>query len=301
MIARMDDRVAEPTRLGTTELPDGRRLGWAQWGPEDGAPVLFFSGAAMGRSLGFGADAVDRHGVRLIAIERPGLGASDPEPGRTLTDWPRDVDQLAAALGLSGLGIVGFSQGAPFALACAAAGIPNAVSIVSGTDDLQHPAFADRLNPDVASLLRAVAADPAEVEASFGCTANPEVMWSLIIGSSSDVDRAVYTSPAFEAAFRRALDEGFARGAAGYARDLGLAMGRWPFDLAEIKAPVDLWYGQRDTSPVHSPDRGATLARRIRTARRHLLPEAGGSLLWTHADEILASLLAASRPERGGA
>jgi pimeloyl-ACP methyl ester carboxylesterase len=293
MMLSMDYGVAEPRELGAAGLPDGRRLGWAQWGPADGTPVLFFSGAAMGRSLGFGADAVERSGVRLIAVDRPGLGASDPDPGRTLGDWPRDVVRLADALDLSDFGIAAFSQGAPFALACAAAGVGRAVAVVSGTDDLNHPAFANHLNPDVAGLVRAIGDDPARVEASFAGSADAEMMWSLITGSSSDLDLAVYTDSRFESAFKRALSDGFAQGPAGYARDLVLAMGRWSFDVAAIRAPVDLWYGGQDASPVHSPDYGAELARRIPTARRHVLPDAGGSLLWTHADEILTPLLAA--------
>ena len=86
-------------------LPDGRRLGWAEWGPADGEPVLFFGGAAMGRSIGFGADALEGLGVRLISVERPGLGASDPQPGRTLGDWPRaDARVTLADLQWVGLG-----------------------------------------------------------------------------------------------------------------------------------------------------------------------------------------------------
>ncbi len=74
-----------------------------------------------------------------------------------------------------------------------------------------------------------------------------------------------------------------------------LALGRWPFDPAEIRAPVGLWYGGYDRSPVHSPDRGLELARRIPTARRFLLAEAGSALLWTHAEQFLPALLAAGR------
>ena len=73
--------AAEPARLGHTELPDGRKLGWAEWGREDGAPVVLCPGAATSRWLGFGADAVEALGVRLVSIDRPGLGASDPAPG----------------------------------------------------------------------------------------------------------------------------------------------------------------------------------------------------------------------------
>ena len=75
--------MAEPEWLGATRLWDGRELGWAQWARPEGSPVQFFSGAGMGRSLGFGAQVLDRFGVRLIAVERPGLGASDPAPGRS--------------------------------------------------------------------------------------------------------------------------------------------------------------------------------------------------------------------------
>lgn len=286
----MKSGVAAPERLGQTKLPDGRALGWAEWGPEDGAPVLFFSGAGMSRWMGFGADAVARHGVRLIGVERPGLGASDPAPDRTLGDWADDVRYFAEARRLPPFAVVGFSQGAPFALACAAAGIARAAAVVSGTDELAHAAFAGVLHPDVLTMVKDAAADPAGFESLFARRASAEVLWHLILSMSSEVDLRVYRDPAFEAAYRRALDEGFSRGAGGYARDLLLASSRWPFDPAAITVPVDLWFGGQDTSPVHSPDHGASLARRIPRSRRNRLPDAGGSLLWTHAGDILAAL-----------
>jgi len=285
--------VAAPERLGITKIAGGRGLGWAEWGPEDGVPVLFFSGAGMSRWLGFGADVVAQHGVRLIGVERPGLGASDPAPGRTLGDWVEDVRGFAEARGLSGFAVAGSSQGAPFALVCAAAGLARAAAVVSGTDELASPAFAGALHPDVLRMVNDAAADPAGFEAFFARIATAEMLWSLIVSMSSDVDRRVYTDPAFEGAYRRALDEGFSHGTGGYARDLLLATSRWPFDPADITIPVDLWYGGHDTSTVHSPDHGASLARRIPGSRRNLLPDAGGSMLWTHAGDILASLVRA--------
>ncbi len=288
-----DHGVRDPERLGEVRLPDERRLGWAQWGPEDGAPVLFFSGAAMGRGMGFGAHVLARLGVRLISVDRPGLGASDPQPRRTLTDAVSDLRHLSAALALPRFKLVAFSQGAPFALACAEAGLPDAVAVVSGQDDLHHPAFAPLLHPDVAGMLRAVVADPKGFEASFARLANADLLWTLVTGTSSNVDLAIYTDPVFEAAYRRTLRESFSQGPEGYVRDLALAFGRWPFDPADIQVPVHLWYGGRDTSTVHSPDHGATMARRLPTARRHFLPEAGGALLWTHAEDILKALLMA--------
>lgn len=283
--------LAEPKRLGSTALADGRRLGWAEWGPADGAPVIFCGGAGTGRSLGFGADVLPALGVRLIAVERPGLGVSDPLPGRTLADWPDDIAQVMTDLGLVDPRIVGFSQGAPFALACAAAGLSRKVAIVAGQDTLYDPIFANRIDHHLAGLLVSIATDPCGVEAHVSSTGTAEMLWGLISASSSPLDLGVYADPRFEPNFRRALDEGFAQGAAGYARDLVISMQPWPFDLSLIEARVHLWYGEQDWSTVHSPDRGETLARRLRDARRHLAPVAGGSILWTHARQILQALI----------
>ncbi len=190
--------------------------------------------------------------------------------------------------------MVGFSQGAPFALACAAAGVVRAAAIVAGTDELAHPGLRELLHPEVAKLVDLVATEPERAEAFFaGMSA--QMMWDMVMRMSSEADRAVFSQPRFAAAYRRALEEGFAQGSASYAWDTILANRRWPFDPGAIRVPVDLWYGGLDTSPVHSPDFGESLARRIPTARRHVLPEAGSALLWTHSEDILVSLLARSR------
>ena len=75
-------------------------------------------------------------------------------------------------------------------------------------------------------------------------------------------------------------------------------MSPWPLDPADIEVPVDLWYGTRDASPVHSPDFGETLARRITGARRHLLPDEGSAILWTRAGDIVEALLEAVKTGR---
>ncbi|MBW5423976.1 alpha/beta fold hydrolase, partial [Streptomyces sp. BG9H] len=277
----MDYGVREPERLGETKLPDGRRLGWAEWGPADGTPVLLCPGAATSRWLGFGGDVVEAAGVRLISVDRPGLGASDPAPGRTLTDWATDIRHLGQERALTALLTVGFSQGAPFALALAAHGLVDAVAVVSGSDELAHPRFAHSLNPQVRDMVNAVAADPDTAEASFAGFGSADTLWELITTTSPDTDLAVYTDPVFQHAFRRAMAEAFTQGPAGYARDTVLAMARWPFDPADLTVPVDLWYGGQDTSPTHSPDLGESLTRALPNPTHHLLPTAGGSLLWT--------------------
>ena len=272
-------------------------MAWSEWGPEEGTPVLFSPGAGLSSRLGFAASALDRLGVRLIALDRPGLGGSDAAPQRTLLDGAADVRALATALALEGPAIVGFSQGAPLALACAADGVVSAVAVVSGTDELAGPALRALLPAEVTQQLDLAAADPSAVEALFRGT-TPAMLVQMVAGSPA-VDLAVYREPTFAAAFSAALDEGFAQGADGFARDALLAMQHWPFEPAQIRVPVHLWYGRVDSSPFHSAERGASLARRIPGAACTVIEGAGGAILWTHGAEILAALLEARR--RAGA
>ncbi|WP_344322385.1 alpha/beta hydrolase [Streptomyces macrosporus] len=287
----VDVNITDPERLGEERLPDGRLLGWAEWGPEDGVPVLLSPGAGTSRRLGLGADAPAALGVRLIALDRPGLGASTPAPGRTFADFAEDVRAFAARRGLERPPMVGNSQGAPFALACAARGVVGALAVVSGADEIADPRFADALPEELRRLVDTAVADPAAAERIFAGF-SPRAMEDMVTAGSPECDLAVYRHPAFAAAWRRALEEGFAQGPDGYARDTALAMGRWSrwgLDLSEITVPVDLWYGEEDTA--HSPDLGASLASRIPRAVRHLVPGIGGAVLWTHAEEILRTLL----------
>lgn len=282
--------IARPSRRGKTKLANGRSLGWAEWGDERGRPVLLFPGAGTSASLGFGVEILERLEVRLIGVDRPGLGLSDPAPGRTLLDWAQDIAGLIEVRALGSTPAVGFSQGAPFALACGAAGVVRAVAIVSGTDELAAPELRERLPAELRMLIDRIAAEPEAAEHSLRAM-NPEAMWRMVVDGSSPEDRRVYLEAGFARAYRRALDEGFSRNADGYARDTVLAMSRWPFDLASMTTRVDLWYGAHDASVVHSPDFGESLARRIPNAHRTLVPEAGGALLWTHATAILTRVL----------
>ncbi|MFE6357738.1 alpha/beta fold hydrolase [Streptomyces rochei] len=281
--------VTAPARLGETRLPDGRLLGWAEWGPPDGVPVLFCPGAATSRRLGFGAGVVEALGVRLVSVDRPGLGASTPHPGRTFADFAADMRALCDLRELGRPAVVGNSQGAPFALACAEAGVARALALVSAADEVAAPDFAALLPAELRALTERAVRDPSGAE-EFFAGFDADAMWSMVMGGSPDRDLAVYRDPDFSAAYRRALAEGFAQGAAaGYARDTVLAMSRWPFALDAVTVPVDIWYGEQDTG--HSPDNGALLATRIPGARRHVVPGIGGALLWTHAEPVLTSLL----------
>ena len=117
-------------RDATVTMPDGRRLAYTEWGLPDGKPVLCFHGTPGSRLWCPDEEATSAARVRLIMPDRPGIGRSDPLEGRTLADWPKDVEALADALQISSFAVVGVSAGGPYAAACAAL-IPGRLSGVA--------------------------------------------------------------------------------------------------------------------------------------------------------------------------
>lgn len=285
----MNPLVTPPERRVTMQLSDGRQLAWSEWGPVDGLPVLFCTGAGMSGWLGFGTSYLEALGLKLFAIDRPGLGLSAPHPHKTLASWSDDIRELIQTHELHSVLAVGFSQGAPFALALAEHHLVQAIAVVAGQDQLSHSALKPLLHPDVADMLAAAQQNPVEFERHFAEIATAEGLWQLIMDMSGECDRTLYESEPFGTAYQQALQEGFSQGAQGYARDLVNAL-TWAVEVEKISVPVDLWYGGLDTSPVHSPDFGATLASRLQNASHTIDPQAGGSILWTKAWHILSKL-----------
>lgn len=134
------DRSDETERR--VRLADGRVLAYIELGDPSGAPVMYFHGFPGSRLEGrLAADAARRRGLRLLAPDRPGFGASTWQPRRTLAGWAADAGSLADTLGIERFSVVGVSGGGPYALACAA-GLPDrigGVAVVAGLGPLMRP------------------------------------------------------------------------------------------------------------------------------------------------------------------
>lgn len=235
----------------------------------------------------FGDDLLAARSVRLITMDRPGMGGSDPDPARTVASTAADYRTfLSGVLGgdHAAVPVVANSQGALFGLALAAHGWPSTLVLVSPADEVAHPDVRALLPQAARTLPDLVAGDPGRARAVLH-SFTAEGMRTMILDSSIPADRAVYTEPAFARRWATALDQGFAHNGAGYVVDTMAAMAPWPLDLARIACPTVVLYGAEDAG--HSPDLCVLLASRILGSRRIVVPGAGGALLWTHADRVL--------------
>ena len=111
--------MTQPPDRQTLTLRDGRALGYAEYGDPGGIPGFYFHGHPGSRLEAQLADqAAVETGIRIIALDRPGYGRSDFQPGRRILDWPSDAAEVADQLGIGAVPVLGASGGGPYALAC---------------------------------------------------------------------------------------------------------------------------------------------------------------------------------------
>jgi pimeloyl-ACP methyl ester carboxylesterase len=285
--------------FSTVTLRDGRTLEYVDLGDPAGPPVVFFSGTpATGGQARVIVEAVERHGVRVIGLSRPGYGASTLTPP-SLAATATDTLELADQLGLDGFDTLGLSGGGPFALAVAAVG-PERVSsvgvhagpgpfadvqpeILEDTDRRALAMVADG-DGDGAMALETTSADEEfadlrglsaeEFAAALQKTAPPGPNW---------FDEHPDARTAFDADFQRAITT-----SAGYVRDNLSWLGPWDIDLAAVTSPVRLVYG--DVDGMVPKAHGEWLRERLATSDWHVVPGGHGHATFGAAGDTFAAL-----------
>lgn len=91
----------------TLTLPDGRKLGYAQYGSLTGHAILYQHGLPGSRLEAASLEDLGLElGARIIAVDRPGIGWSSPNPSRKMLDHPKDLESLAEHLGLEKYSVI---------------------------------------------------------------------------------------------------------------------------------------------------------------------------------------------------
>jgi pimeloyl-ACP methyl ester carboxylesterase len=248
----LSPRLAHRTDLAI-RLRDGRGLGYAEWGDRDGSPLLYFHGWPGSRLEGrLGDEAARANGVRLIAVDRPGMGLSDYQAGRTILDWPDDVAELATALGLERFAVLGISGGGPYAAVCAwkLSGQLTRAGIVSGLAPLDVPGMVAGMGRQNRFAFQLVGRHAVLRRALFAVTTvsvrrRPA---GVLERGVAPVDSKYLDRPQVKEVLAESLSEAFRSGGRGSAWEMGLYARPWGFRLDEIGTPVHLWHGEQDAN-----------------------------------------------------
>jgi pimeloyl-ACP methyl ester carboxylesterase len=259
--------------LSLLTLPDGRTLGYAEWGDPDGSPIFNLHGTPGCRLNRHPDNAkIAATGARVITYDRPGYGASDRHRGRTINDCVADIAALADSLGIDAFAVTGGSGGGPHCLAVAA-GLPDRVTRVAcivgvapydvlgeqwydGMDPENIKEFGwalageatleTELNREVAAMKVRIAENPANILGDFDIP---------------DEDRAILSRPDVAKVMSEAVNECVRNGIWGWADDDIAFTKPWGFDPATIVVPAAVWWGAKDV--LVPPHHGEWIARTV--------------------------------------
>ncbi|WP_445164353.1 alpha/beta fold hydrolase [Mycobacterium sp. Dal123C01] len=274
-------------------MPHGRRLSYADYGDPTGFVVLnAHGGLACRLDVAAAAPVAKLCGVRLISPDRPGVGRSDSQPGRTILDWARDVAELLDGLDVDRFAVMGWSLGGQYAAAVSYA-LPQRVTraaIIAGALPLTEPGAIDHL-PTVDRTYIPLSCRATWVARlgframGLAAVCAPRLYGRLAARELGPADGAVLRAEGFTT-FAHMSHEPL-RQPEGVVEEYRAMVRPWGFELEDIQVPVDVWAGTGDR--FLDPSWTGELARRIPHATLHL--RAGGHFLaHLYYREILESL-----------
>ncbi len=240
------------------------------------------------------AEAATKADVRLIGVDRPGMGLSDFMPGRTILDFVADVIELVDVLGFDRFAIEGISSGGVYAIACAYK-LPQrltACSLISGMGSLEGGLAGMKLRNRAAlmvakyipwmlrPLLWGIIGRYRKNETKF------DASFLKMVREMSAPDQKLYLNPEVRKHLVAATMEAFRYGMRGVAFDGRLLSQSWGFHLNEITCNnIYLWHGELDVDvPVKMARR---VADSIPNCKARFFPQDGHiSVPYNYAEEI---------------
>ncbi len=233
-----------------------RRLSFAEYGPRSGPAIIWMHGTpGARRQIPLEArEYADRRGVRIIGIDRPGIGSSTPYLYPNILDWTHDLELFLETLAIDTVRLIGLSGGAPYALAAGAA-LPDrvhGVGILGGVAPTRGPDAADG-GPIQLAVHLAPVITLARVPLGVTLTQAIRVVRPLA-GRALDLyaavqppgDKHLLSRPEFKAMFIDDLLNGSRFQTSAPLADLILFTRPWGFEAADVRVPVRWWHGDAD-------------------------------------------------------
>jgi pimeloyl-ACP methyl ester carboxylesterase len=244
--------------------------------------------------------------VRLVSVDRPGYGGSQPISSGAWSTVASAADDLASVLDslyLERVGVVGWSAGGRVALALAARRpdlVERLVVIATPAPDSEVPWIADEQRNDLERLgALSPAQAHAELRASFASLVpedphSPESLWLLGAGPA---DEGALGANGVRARLGEMLQAAFVQGTGGLAADIaGYCLQPWGFEPESVEAETLLLYGSRDA--LAGPRHGRWWQSQLPDARLEVVPGAGHLLVVPMWAQVLSHLVPSGRELR---
>lgn len=258
-VSRFDAEMTEITaaRLeGTVRVRRGRKLGVAEFGTPDGQAVFWFHGTPGARRQipEEARQIAAARGLRIVGIDRPGVGLSQPHLYDSVADFAPDLELVADQLGIARFSTIGLSGGAPYAMAAAAV-LPDRVASVGVLGGVVPSVGPDAAPGGLVGFAHQFRRLLPFMPGPGGFALQTLVRVARPVGSqgldlyarfSPPGDREVLGRPDIKAMFLDDLTHNGSRGLRSVVYDGILFTRDWGFAPHDITAPVTWWHGDAD-------------------------------------------------------
>jgi pimeloyl-ACP methyl ester carboxylesterase len=279
-------------------LSDGRVLGYAEAGDPKGRPLFLFHGLNSSRlEVHIVHEKMKKAGIRVIGVDRPGMGLSTFQDEREVLDFVDDIVYLADKLHIDNFSVMGVSAGTPYALACAYK-IPHRViscGIISGVAPVFECSM-DGMPKESRTFIFIAQKLPCFVRPVFWFLqgrlsqndAKADQFLGNIMFALDDIDKRLIEDATAKKALLETFRESYRQGSKGVAYDGILVFGKpWGFSLEEIDfSSIYLWHGEKDSgTPVSM---AKAMVEKISGATLKVYPNDGHlSIVFNQMDEII--------------
>jgi pimeloyl-ACP methyl ester carboxylesterase len=292
--------IARPKLEGNIAVGDDRQIGFAEFGDPQGRAIFWLHGTpGARRQIPMEARVyAEERQIRLIGVDRPGIGSSTPYQYDTIFAFADDLRTIADTLGIDRFEVIGLSGGGPYTLACAAA-MPERVVAAGVLGGVAPVRGADGIDGGVSTLISVaapvveLAGAPLRLAASMLIrlirpVAEPALYAYARI--SPEADRQLLVRPEFRAMFLDDLLNGSRKQLAAPFADVVVFARDWGFRLDEVKVPVRWWHGDRDH--IVPFEHGQHVVSRLPDAQLTHLPGESHLAGLGRAEEILGTMIA---------
>jgi pimeloyl-ACP methyl ester carboxylesterase len=248
--------IARPKLEGNVAVGVDRQIGFAEFGDPQGRAMFWLHGTPGARRqipVEARLYAEERH-IRLIGIDRPGIGSSTPHQYSNVLAFADDLRTIADTLGIDDMAVIGLSGGGPYTLACAAAmpdrvvvaGVLGGVAPTVGAEGIGGGlmGFGSKVAPALPFIglpLRLAAVGMVQLIRPIA----PVVLHAYAM-ISPEGDRRLLQRPELGAMFLDDLLNGSRKQLAAPFADVSVFAKDWGFRLDEVKVPVRWWHGDKD-------------------------------------------------------
>jgi pimeloyl-ACP methyl ester carboxylesterase len=291
--------IARPKLEGNIAVGDDRQIGFAEFGDPQGRAVFWLHGTpGARRQIPMEARFyAEQRQIRLIGVDRPGIGSSTPYQYDTISAFAEDLRTIADTLGIDRFEVIGLSGGGPYTLAAAAA-MPDRVVAGGVLRGVAPVRGADAIGGGVSTLISAAAPVVAVAGAPLRLAASQLIRLIRPLAEpalyayariSPEADRRLLVRPEFKAMFLDDLLNGSRKQLAAPFADVVVFARDWGFRLDEVKVPIRWWHGDRDH--IVPFEHGQHVVSRLPDAQLTHLPGESHLAGLGRAEEILGTMI----------